>query len=160
MFPDLHNVLHEKMRDLQEHGFGETSGSVAINSQQILQILQHPRMSTNSPESLLYRIFFRLSIILAMRGEEHYRLKIDQFKSDKHDGLQFFRYISKNNQRGIQGGRAHIISIPADDNGPCTDIKYYLSKRPDLADNNFYLQPNPSWLKDGIWYRITHVGKK
>jgi len=31
MFPDLHNVLHSKMRDLQEHGFGETSGSVAIN---------------------------------------------------------------------------------------------------------------------------------
>src|ERR1700722_15192353 len=81
MFPDLHNVLHEKMRDLQEHGFGETSGSVAINSQQILQILQHPRMSTNSPESLLYYIFFHLSIILAMREGEHYQLKIDQFKS-------------------------------------------------------------------------------
>ena len=87
MFPDLHNVLHGKMRDLQEHGFGETSGSVAINPQQILQILQHPRMSTNSPESLLYRIFFHLSIILTMRGGEHYQLKIDQFKSDKHDGL-------------------------------------------------------------------------
>ena len=124
MFPDLHNVLHGKMRDLQERGFGETSGSVAISPQQIHQILQHPRMSTSSPESLLYRVFFRLSIILAMRGGEHYQLKIDQFKSDGHDGLQFFRYISKNNQRGIQGGNAQIISIPADDSGPCTDIKY------------------------------------
>ncbi|GBC10894.2 zinc finger MYM-type protein 2-like [Rhizophagus irregularis DAOM 181602=DAOM 197198] len=112
------------MHDLQEHGFGETSGSVAINPQQILQILQHPRMNTSSPEGLLYRIFFRLSIILAMRGEEHYDLKIDQFKSDGHD-----------------------------------DIKYYLSKRPDLSEDNFYLQPNPSWLENGIWYKTSHIGK-
>src|SRR6266498_4626030 len=100
-------------------------------------------MCTTNPESLLYRIFFRLSIILAMRGGEHYQLKVDQFKSDGHDGLQFFRYISKNNQRGIQGGNAHIISIPADDNGPCSDIQFYLSKRPSSADEHFYLQPNP-----------------
>ncbi|CAB5387131.1 unnamed protein product [Rhizophagus irregularis] len=159
MFPDLHNVLHGKMRDLQEHGFGETSDSVAINPRQILQILQHSRMNTSSPEGLLYRIFFQLSIILAMRGGEHYDLKIDQFKSDGHDGLQFFHYTSKNNQRGIQGGKAQIISIPADDSGPCTDIKYYLSKRPDLSDDNFYLQPNPSWLENGIWYKTSHIGK-
>ncbi|CAG8459520.1 1832_t:CDS:2 [Rhizophagus irregularis] len=31
-----------------------------------------------------------------------------------------------------------------------------LNKRPDLADDDFYLQPNPSWLKYGIWYRTTH----
>ncbi|CAB5364372.1 unnamed protein product [Rhizophagus irregularis] len=78
---------------------------------------------------------------------------------DGHDGLQFFRYTSKNNQRGIQGGKAQIISIPADDSGPCTDIKYYLSKRPDLSDDNFYLQPNPSWLENGIWYKTSHIGK-
>ncbi|CAB5376175.1 unnamed protein product [Rhizophagus irregularis] len=78
---------------------------------------------------------------------------------DGHDGLQFLRYTSKNNQRGIQGGKAQIISIPADDSGPCTDIKYYLSKRPDLSDDNFYLQPNPSWLENGIWYKTSHIGK-
>jgi len=99
-------------------------------------------MATNNPESLLYRVFFRLSIILAMRGGEHYQLKINQFKSDENGGLKFFRYISKNNQRGIQGGQAHIISIPADDNGPCSDIQLYLNKRPPSADENFYLQPN------------------
>jgi hypothetical protein len=159
MFPDLHNVLHGKLRDLQEHGFGETSGSIAINPQQIQQILQHPKMAISNPEGLLYHVFFCLSIILAMRGGEHYQLKVNQFKSDGHNGLQFFRYISKNNQRGIQGGQAHVISIPANDNGPCSDIQLYLSKRPPSADENFYLQPNPSWLETGIWYRTAHVGK-
>ena len=97
MFPDLHNVLHGKMRDLQEQGLGEKSGSAAINSQQIQQILHHPKMATNNPQSLLYRVFFRMSIILAMRGGEHYQLKINQFKSDGSGGLQFFHYTSKNN---------------------------------------------------------------
>ncbi|CAB5096651.1 unnamed protein product [Rhizophagus irregularis] len=160
MFPDLHDVLHGKLRDLQEHGFGETLDSVSINSQQIQQILQHPKITTDNPEGLLYRVFFRLSIILAMRGGEHYQLKINQFKSDENGGLKFFRYISKNNQRGIQGGQAHIISIPADNNGPCSDIQLYLSKRPPSGDENFYLQPNnTSWLETNIWYKTDHVGK-
>ncbi|RIA98535.1 hypothetical protein C1645_812595 [Glomus cerebriforme] len=73
---------------------------------------------------------------------EHYNLKVDQFKSDGHNGLQFFRYISKHNQRGINGGEAQIISIPDDNN----------------ADENFYLQPNPYWIT-GSWYRTAHVRK-
>lgn len=58
MFPDLHDVLHRKLRDLQEHGFGETLGSVAINSQQIQQILQHPKITTDNPEGLCIMFFF------------------------------------------------------------------------------------------------------
>ncbi|GBC49482.2 activating transcription factor 7-interacting protein 1 isoform X1 [Rhizophagus irregularis DAOM 181602=DAOM 197198] len=112
MFPDLHDVLHGKLRDLQEHGFGETLGSVAINSQQIQQILQYPKITTDNPKGLLYR------------------------------------------------GQAYIISIPADNNGPCSDIQLYLSKRPPSGDENFYLQPNnTSWLETNIWYKTDHIGK-
>ena len=50
-----------------------------------------------------------------MREGEHYQLKVDQFKLDGHNGLQFFRYISKNNQREIHRGEAQIISISGDD---------------------------------------------
>ncbi|GBB92598.1 hypothetical protein RclHR1_02030001 [Rhizophagus clarus] len=115
MFPDLHDILYRKLRDLQEHGFGETLGSVAINSQQIHQILHHPKITTDNPER-----FF---------------------------GLKFFHYISKNNQCRIQGGQAHIISIPADDNGLCSDIQLYLSKRSLSADENFYCSQiiHPGW---------------
>jgi hypothetical protein len=59
IFPNLNDVfLHGKLCDLQEHGFGEKLDSIAINSQQIKQILQHPRLSASNPESLLYCIFF------------------------------------------------------------------------------------------------------
>ncbi|CAG8633306.1 20415_t:CDS:2 [Rhizophagus irregularis] len=68
-----------------------------------------------------------------------------------------FFYTSENNQRGIQEGKAYIISISADGNGPCTDIKYYLSKRPHLANDNFYLQSNPSWIGN-VWHRTALVG--
>ncbi|EXX50415.1 hypothetical protein RIR_jg33507.t1 [Rhizophagus irregularis DAOM 181602=DAOM 197198] len=50
--------------------------------------------------------------------------------------------------------QAHIISIPADNNGPCSDIQLYLSKRPPSGDENFYLQPNnTSWLETNIGTR-------
>ncbi|CAG8842608.1 11363_t:CDS:1, partial [Racocetra persica] len=114
LFPDLYTVLHGKMRDLQEHGFGETRGSIALNSQQIQEILQHPKIDRSNPVNLLYHIFIYLSIILAMRSGEHYQLKVNQFKIDRQDGLQFFHYTSKNNQRGLKKGQAQVILILVD----------------------------------------------
>ncbi|CAG8795232.1 6134_t:CDS:2, partial [Gigaspora rosea] len=143
--------------DALKRGFGEVSGSVALNSHQVQEILQHSILRRNDPTSLLYRIFFRLSIILAMRGGEHYELKVEQFKPDEHGGFQFFRCISKNNQRGLQKGQAHIISIPYDNTGPCDDFWFYLSKRPDIADSRFSLQPESNWLDTDEIGRITKV---
>ncbi|CAG8562271.1 2195_t:CDS:2 [Racocetra persica] len=65
-----------------------------------------------------------------MRGGEHYQLKVDQFKIDKHSGLQFFHYTSKNNQCELQ-----------------------------KADPEFYLQPSFDWIESGNWYKKNHVGK-
>ncbi|CAG8597062.1 17383_t:CDS:2 [Racocetra persica] len=110
MFSDLYDVLHNKMCDLQEHGFGEVSGSIALNSNQVQEILQHSMISHSSPLNLLYHVFFHLSIILAMRGGEHYELKVDQFKSDDY-GV------------GLQKGQAHVISISQDNIGPCVWYK-------------------------------------
>ncbi|CAG8790202.1 8542_t:CDS:2, partial [Racocetra persica] len=130
LFLDLYTVLHKKMRDLQEHGFGEIKRSIALNSQQIQEILQHSRIDRSNPVNLLYHIFIYLSILLAMHGGEHYQLKVDQFKIDKHDTV-----------------------------GLCNDIKFYLSKRPSVADPEFYLQPSSDWIESGNWYKKNHVGK-
>ncbi|GBC04743.1 hypothetical protein RclHR1_05840004 [Rhizophagus clarus] len=163
IFPDLHDVLHGKLRDLQEHDFGETLGSVAINSQQIHQILHHPKITTDNPEGLLYHVFFRLSIILAMREGEHYQLKISQFKSNENGGLKFFRYISKNNQRGIQGELRNCSSLTAiqlQNPQYCGFDKSIAAPSLPSADENFYLQPNnTSWLETNIWYKTDHIGK-
>ncbi|RHZ68681.1 hypothetical protein Glove_294g31 [Diversispora epigaea] len=157
MFPDLINVLHGRMRDLQERGLREVIGSLALNTEQVQQILQHPRMNCEEPENLLYRVFFLISILFAMRGGEHYNIKIDQFKFD-NCGLKFSRYTSKNNQRGPHNGSAHIITIPANSRS-YSDIKLYLSKRPICEESSFYLQPNSNWLATSIWYKSNHIGK-
>ncbi|CAG8815108.1 17615_t:CDS:2, partial [Gigaspora rosea] len=136
LFSDLYAVLQGKMRDMQEQGFGEVKGSIALNSQQLQEILQHPRIDRSNPTNLLYRIFMHLSILLAMHGGEHYQLK-----------------------HGLQKGQAQVISIPLDTTGPCDNIKFYLSKQPSVADLEFYLQPNSNWIELGIWYKKDHVGK-
>jgi hypothetical protein len=49
------------------------------------------------------------------------------------------------NQRGVMGGMAQKVPIPADPHnskGPCYDYKLYFEKRPLDAEPNFYLQTN------------------
>ncbi|CAG8621904.1 4383_t:CDS:2, partial [Diversispora eburnea] len=41
MFPDLINVLHGRMKDLQERGLGEVTSSLALNTEQ----MQHSKMN-------------------------------------------------------------------------------------------------------------------
>ncbi|CAG8841421.1 7862_t:CDS:2, partial [Gigaspora margarita] len=62
-FPDLHNVLNDKMKDLQEKGLGEQKGSMALT--------------------------------------------VHQFQVQSDESILFYRYHSKNNQRGIEGENAH-----------------------------------------------------
>ncbi|CAG8765525.1 8978_t:CDS:2, partial [Cetraspora pellucida] len=86
-----------KMHDLQEHEFGEIKKSIALNSQQIQEILQHSRIDYNNSVNLLYCIFIHLSILLVMHNGEHYQLKIDQFKIDKHNGDWYKKnHVGKN----------------------------------------------------------------
>ncbi|CAG8825220.1 25999_t:CDS:2, partial [Gigaspora margarita] len=107
----------------------------------------HSRIDRSNPINLLYRIFIRLSILLAIRSGEHYQLQVNQFKIDRNGGLQFFHYTSKNNQRGLQKGQAQVISIPLD------------TVEQEPSDPEFYLQPNSNWLESGIWYKKNHVEK-
>ena len=78
-FPDLWTVLHGKMKDLQEKGFGEKEGSIALNVQQVQEILADNFLNPDTPEGLLYRVFFQTATCFACRGGEHYNLRIDQF---------------------------------------------------------------------------------
>ncbi|CAG8621895.1 10551_t:CDS:2, partial [Cetraspora pellucida] len=47
-----------------------------------------------------------------LSDEEHYLLQINQFQIQPDGGILFYRYHSKNNQQGIQGGDAHQIHLP------------------------------------------------
>ncbi|CAB5375165.1 unnamed protein product [Rhizophagus irregularis] len=87
-----------------------------------------------------------------------YSVPLTDLKDISQLQKQIVEFISTMKMKN--GGQAHIISIPADNNGPCSDIQLYLSKRPPSGDENFYLQPNnTSWLETNIWYKKDHVGK-
>ncbi|RIA78939.1 hypothetical protein C1645_842006 [Glomus cerebriforme] len=110
-------------------------------------------MSKSNFKSLLYQVFFQLSIIFTICKEEHYQL------SNGYNGLQFFYYIFKNNQYKIQEDKTQIILIFADDNRSYLNIQLYLSKCSNSANENFYLYPKTFWLKSNNWYKLIYVGK-
>ena len=145
-FPVLARVLDGKMKELQDKGLGEIKGSAALTQQNIADILSSPATSISSPDTLIKRVFFHNALLLACRGGEHYQLKIDQFNIREDGGIDFQRYRAKNNQRGVMGGAAQKVPIPADppnSRGPCYDYKLYFEKRPIDAEPDFYLQTNP-----------------
>ncbi|CAG8530262.1 9256_t:CDS:2 [Ambispora gerdemannii] len=135
-FPEIHDVLHGKMRYLQEKGLGEVQSACALNLEQVKYILEHEFMIVLTPENLLYR-------------------------QREDNGFNFIRYVAKNNQRDLNGGNAQIIPIPADHLdtcGSCYDFQLYLSKHPINADEHLYLQVNPKWKETSIWYKTTRYG--
>lgn len=145
------------MKDLQEKGFGEKEGSMALTAQQVQEILADNFLNTNTPEGLLYRVFFRNATNFACRGGEHYNLRVDQFQPLPDGGLLFRHYCSKNNQRGIEGGVSQDIHLPPNSEA-INDINKYLSKHSNGASEKFYLQINQLWRETGIWYKKKHCG--
>ncbi|CAG8443260.1 10580_t:CDS:2, partial [Scutellospora calospora] len=148
-----------KIHDLQECEFGEVSGSVALNFSQVQIILNNLIISCNNSINLLYHIFFCLLIILAIYEREYYKPKINQFKSNRNGGLQFFHYILMNNQQRLQKGQAHIILISHDNTRLCNNIHFYLSKQSKTNDLKFYLQPKLNWSETNVWYKKKYVDK-
>ena len=141
-FPILTKVLDGKMKVLQDKGFGEIKGSAALTQQNIADILSNSATSIFTPDTLIKRVFFHNALLLACRGGEHYQLQINQFNFHDDGGIDFQKFRSKNNQRGIMGSIAQKISILADSpnsKGLCYDYQLYFEKRPSDSDANFYL---------------------
>ncbi|CAI2165570.1 19002_t:CDS:2 [Funneliformis geosporum] len=105
-FPDLWAVLHGKIKDLQERGFGEKEGSMVLTAQHVKEILADDFLNSNNLEGLLYRVFFQIATNFAFHGNEHYNL-----------------------HRGIKGNAAQDIYLPSNSKA-INDIKKYISKRP------------------------------
>ncbi|CAB5369957.1 unnamed protein product [Rhizophagus irregularis] len=117
----------------------------------------------DSPKGLIRRIFWHNAFELALRGEEHYNLKIQQFKKRKDGGIDVTFYKSKCNQRSLSesNSKAEVISIPAD-NAVIQDYELYFSKRPPICEDAFYLQPcnNNEVEFTGYWFKSAQMGEK
>ncbi|CAB5392997.1 unnamed protein product [Rhizophagus irregularis] len=98
-------------------------------------------MQPDLPKGLIRHIFWHNTFELALRGGEHYNLKIQQFKKRK-DG-------------------AEVISIPAD-NAVIQDYELYFSKRPPICEDAFYLQPcnNNEVEFTGYWFKSAQMRGK
>ncbi|CAG8850319.1 14380_t:CDS:1, partial [Racocetra persica] len=84
-FLNLYDVVNGKIKDLQEKGLGKKEDSVALTAQQVKDILDDEFLDPNTPEGLLYLVFFRNSMIFACRGGEHCALQINQFQIQADD---------------------------------------------------------------------------
>ncbi|GBB89624.1 hypothetical protein RclHR1_16370001 [Rhizophagus clarus] len=162
VYPDLYNAITGKIKILTKSGFGESRGADAFTESEIQLIVNHPAMQTDSSKGLLHRIFWHNAFELALRGGEHYDLKIQHFVKRKDGGIDVIFYQSKCNQIRLSNSnpKSEIISIPPNEN-IIKDYELYFTKRPPQCDDAFYLQPcNQAEVEfTGYWYKSTHVGR-
>ncbi|CAG8529193.1 824_t:CDS:2 [Gigaspora margarita] len=102
-FPDLYDILNGKMKDLQEKGLGKKDGSVVLTVQQVREILNNEFLDPKMPQSLLYRVFFRIATIFACQGGKHYLLQINQFQIQS-DGDASNNFYLQPNQNWCETG--------------------------------------------------------
>ncbi|CAB5363763.1 unnamed protein product [Rhizophagus irregularis] len=148
---------------LTDQGLGKIHGADAFTQDEIRKIINHTTMQPDLPKGLIRRIFWHNAFELALRGGEHYNLKIQQFKKRKDGGIDVTFYRSKCNQRSLSesNSKAEVISIPAD-NAVIQDYELYFSKRPPICEDAFYLQPcnNNKVEFTGYWFKSAQMGEK
>ncbi|GBC31719.1 activating transcription factor 7-interacting protein 1 isoform X1 [Rhizophagus irregularis DAOM 181602=DAOM 197198] len=163
IYSELYNAITGKIKLLTDQGLGEIHGADAFTQDEIRKIINHPTMQPDSPKGLIRRIFWHNAFELALRGGEHYNLKIQQFKKRKDGGIDVTFYRSKCNQRSLSesNSKAEVISIPAD-NAVIQDYELYFSKRPPICEDAFYLQPcnNNEVEFTGYWFKSAQMGEK
>ena len=157
VYSELHNAITGKVRILTDQGLGEIHGADAFTQEEIRSIINHSTMQTDSPRGLIRRVFWHNAFELALRGGEHYNLKIHQFKKRKDGGIDVIFYRSKCNQRSLNesNSKAEIISIPAD-NVIIQDYELYFNKRPPICEDAFYLQPC-NYDEGNIYYDLLFI---
>jgi len=99
-------------------------------------------MQPDTPKGLLRRVFWHNAFELALRGGEHYDLKIQHFVKRKDGGIDVIFYQPKCNQIRLSNSnpKSEVISIPPNEN-VIKDYELYFTKRPPKCDDAFYLQP-------------------
>ena len=63
-------------------------------------------MDKSIPKGLLYQVFLRNAIFLLLRGGEHYKLLVSNFKKNIGGGFNVYLYESKANQRNVNNSEA------------------------------------------------------
>lgn len=139
-FPRALRCLDGKMKSLQNAGYGDTSKSDSLTSDEIISCLNHHYLSVEDNEGLIRRVFFWLSLLCGLRGGDTYKLEYRDLERRSDGGLQLRFRKEKNNQGGVLYRQYYghtgtrFIPIPPDriDNQftPVKDLLLYLSKRP------------------------------
>ncbi|RHZ86271.1 hypothetical protein Glove_52g162 [Diversispora epigaea] len=113
-----------------------------INDDELKKIFQHKKVSINTPQGLLYKIFMWCCLLFQFHGEEHYKISIKQF-------------TFTSNGEGVDGNSdALIIPVPPDTEGyqglplnpSCDSLYLHINKEAkDLAQDPWFYDIHCMW---------------
>ncbi|KAF0336272.1 zinc finger mym-type protein 2-like: PROVISIONAL [Gigaspora margarita] len=166
-FKSLHRTLDGRMKSLVNDGDKNRKQSSPLEIDEIKFILNSPAVAVDNPKGLMRRVWFWLTLLCCLRGGDAKRLKASWLKELDDDGIRLELPKEKNHAGGIKDPYAESGNslIPPDIPGniytPVADIRKYLSKRPNNAEDDYFFVGinTPKKVYHGDWYLTSRLGK-
>lgn len=168
VYQGANQVFSGLIRDYRRRGLDVSCKKSAVTAADVELLYSSGTLSNKSPQSLLYKVYFELSLHCARRGCEGLRdLRKDSFVVRKDEnGREYvclaYHELEKNHQ-GInkrEGERdPRLYAQVGDPNCPVLSFKKYISKL-NGACESFFQRPKQTFHdRDSVWFVNAPMGK-
>ncbi|XP_061174899.1 uncharacterized protein KIAA1958 homolog [Saccostrea echinata] len=169
------DALKAKQKNLKKQGKGnKPSKAEAISDEEINILYEKKILGNETPESLMYTLWFNNSIHFGLRGvTEHYNLRWGDIKLKvSSDGTEYLEYNERQTKTRTGDNIVDIRQVKpkmfssGDIRDPVQSYKLYSAKRPlgfSSDEDPFYLSKRTIPLDDprsNKWYLKQKVGEK
>jgi integrase len=162
----LWNTISGRIKQVQDTDNRKRKKSDALETEEIIQILDHPLMNLDDPTSLTKKVAFWLSYLCGFRGGDLQRLKTSWIILNQNKSLTVTLPREKNHAGGLQDmdNSGRVCEIPPDNDNlfrPVHDIMHYMKRRPTNTECEFFFLRVESKvnIENGKWFRKEKLGK-
>ena len=105
-FKDSNDIFHACLKKMKKDGAGESKHKEVISEEDIKRLYSTLTLSTKTPKSLQYKVFFELMMFMCNRGRENLRnmTKEDFVVDTDAGGRRYVVYVKKRLSKNHQGG--------------------------------------------------------
>ena len=168
VFSRSNKMLESKLKGLRREGKEHTRHKPVIESEDLVKLKESPFLSPNTPDGLLRKVWFNVTLYWCRRGCEGQRLlRRDSFEFGKDaEGIDYATMSHEERTKNHQGGfsdkpseeRQTRLYSTGRDGDAFSCLKMYLTKL-HPAQEAFFQKPKTKFeWSDAIWYQNKLLG--
>lgn len=166
-------VLNNRFANQQEQGMTVKHHNTLPRSD-LIKLYDHPICDSTTSLGYINRLVLSMAICLGIRPTSMHELSLSQFRDVQIESETVIIYTerigsntgaSKGKKGGIKYIKRHPVQIPIWNRellgkriNLCTMIKHYVSIRPEIESDIFFLQINRGKVNEHKFFNAQHIG--